>query len=158
MPKQQHPGIARLEAARFLTRRIGYKVIERTLRYWEQHGLLAPKYGGGRGIRTIYRLSDIVAASVVVTLRRDGASLQRVRRAMVHLRRLIPSIIDAPHAWRLAVTGAGEVVRIENNGTLLELTNQPGQVALSIINVGALAEDARKLIEEQEAKKHAAVA
>ena len=54
--------------------------------------------------------------------------MQRIKRALRELRTLILDVIDRPGAWRIAVTPAGDVVRIEDRTTVLELTTRtPGQ-------------------------------
>lgn len=120
-------GLNRLEAAAWVARRTGFPVLHTTLRNWERAGLLRNQQPGRR-LPCAYGVADLIRAEILATLRRDGAPLQRIKRALRALRALIPDVIERPGAWRLAVTPAGDVVRIEDATTVLELTTRtPGQ-------------------------------
>ena len=124
---QGQPGLNRREAAAWVTRRTGARVDHTTLRNWERGGLLRNQRPGRRS-PCAYNVADLIRAEILATLRRDGAPLQRIKRALRELRTLILDVIDRPGAWRIAVTPAGDVVRIEDRTTVLELTTRtPGQ-------------------------------
>lgn len=122
-------GLSRVHAAAFVSDRIGRRVPFPTLQHWERTGLLR-RQAPGRRRPSCYTIADLVRLEAIATLRRDGVSLQRVRRGVRELVKLIPNILDRPGDWRLAVTGSGEVVRLENPDTVLQLTRQPGQLAI----------------------------
>lgn len=125
-------GLSRTDAAAFVTRRTGHEVAHTVLAYWESQGLL-PKAGRGRGRWTParYTVRELVAAEIVARLRRDGASLQRVKKAKAALLRLMPELEGRPGEWRLAVTASGEVVRVQSLAEVMELsTRAPGQMLL----------------------------
>lgn len=139
-------GLSRTDAAAFVTRRTGHRVTHTVLAYWETQGLL-PRVGRGRGRWTPahYTVRELVAAEVVATLRRDGAPLQRVKKARGALLRLMPDLENRPGEWRLAVTAAGDVVRVEGLEQLMELsTRSPGQMLL--VNAGELVAAAQEEI------------
>src|SRR5690349_20228054 len=123
-------GLDRRRAAALLSQRIGRPIPYQTLRYWESRGLVKPTPAKCRGpaYPTRYRLQDLVAAEILATLRWRGASLHRLRRALRELAHIMPGISDAPQRWQLAVTPAGEVVRVESDTALLLLTRTPGQL------------------------------
>jgi hypothetical protein len=82
---------------------------------------------------------------MLCALRFEGASLQRLRKAFRELARIMPGIADAPPEWRLAVRPSGEVVRVESDLELLELTRKPGQLA-AVLDAGEIAREARALL------------
>ena len=133
-------GLNRLEAAAWVTRRTRFAVLHTTLRDWERGGLLRNQKPGRR-LPCAYGVPDLIAAEVIATLRRDGAPLQRIKRARHELSRLIPDILDRPGVWRLAVTPKGDVVRLEDGATVLELTGKtPGQYLF--LDAGEIAREA----------------
>src|SRR5262245_13728183 len=136
-------GLSRTEAARWVTRRTHYSVAHASLRNWERGGLLREQRPGRR-VPCSYRVPELIRAEVIAVLRRDGASLKRVRRALRALARLIPNILERRGDWRLAVDGAGELVRLESAQTLLALIETLGQpaVTLTVFDADAIARDA----------------
>ncbi len=119
------------------------------LRWWEQHHLVRPLLTPGRA-PTVYRTTDLVAAQALAVLRRDGAPLQRIRRALRALEGGVPEIIEQPGEWRLAVLTSGDVCRLEDAGRLLELTRRPGQLAV-FLNAGELVAAAHTAVEQKRA-------
>lgn len=145
-PKRSQ-GLHRLAAAAWVSRRTGYRVAHSVLRYWESRRLLRVQ-NPGRRTPACYDVSDLIRLEVVCTLRRDGASLQRIGRALRELTKLIPDILKRPGAWRLAVDARGNVVRIEGEQTLLELTTRtPGQLA--VFDAAEIAREARTALERK---------
>jgi uncharacterized protein (DUF433 family) len=63
---------------------------KRRLQYWDEHDFVRPSLaaGQGRGHRRLYAFGDLVDLRVASGLRREGASLQRIRRVVEHLRTL----------------------------------------------------------------------
>lgn len=71
------------EAVVSLTR-LTYRQID----YWATTGVVIPfKPGAGRGSRREYSFTDIVALRVAKKLKEDGISLQKIRKALVWLRK-----------------------------------------------------------------------
>lgn len=145
-------GIDRVRAAALISRRMGRPVAPTTLRYWERVGLLNPIPALCRGPHhpARYRLSDLVAAEMLCALRFEGVSLQRLRKALEEMARVMPGIVDAPPEWRLAVRPSGEIVRVESDLALLELTRNPGQLAV-VLDAGEIARCAREILETSHA-------
>jgi len=141
--------LSRTDAAAFVSRRTGRRVVHTVLAYWESQGLL-PRVGRGRGRWTpaLYTVRELVAAEIVARLRRDGASLQRVKRAKAALLRLMPELEGRHGSCSLAVTPSGDVVRAESIEQLMEIsTNTPGQMLL--LDAGELVKAARQEIEKR---------
>ena len=61
---------------------------QRQLTYWDATGLLKPS-GKGTGHRR-YTFPDVVAVKTVMALRGQGCSLQKIRKAVAHLRKGYP--------------------------------------------------------------------
>jgi DNA-binding transcriptional MerR regulator len=136
VPRQE---LSRTKAADFVSRRLGQKVAHTVLAYWEAQGLL-PKTGRGRGRWTpaIYTVRELVVAEVVARLRRDGASLQRVKKAKAALLRLMPELEVRTGELCLAVTSLGEAVLVQTLADVMQLfARAPGQMLLM---------DARELV------------
>ena len=134
-------GIDRNEAAAWAYDTTGYLVTEQTLRYWERQGVLRAQRPGRRNPCS-YGLDDLVKLRAVTELRRDGAPLQRVRKALRWLAVHLPDIKARPGAWRLAVTSTGEVVRIESDKQVLQLSRQGGQLAF--LDAGLFVREAKR--------------
>ena len=95
------------------------------LRYWDKLRLVQPSIQGTRGRpgrRRKYSFRDLVMLRVVVTLKKNGMSLQRIGRAWNYLRR---QGVD-PRDVRLTTDGAS-IFSVED-GSLLDLL-QEGQLA-----------------------------
>lgn len=62
----------------------------RQLQYWDERGFLAPSVSGGagRGRPRLYDFRDLVSLRVAADLRRQGISLQLIRKVHAHLRSL----------------------------------------------------------------------
>ncbi len=86
----------------------------RQLGYWAQTGLLRPSASDatGRGSRRKYTFRDIVAAMTILQLRERGCPLQKIRRAVVYLRKHYPSQPDAAILARLTLITDGQSVYI----------------------------------------------
>jgi DNA-binding transcriptional MerR regulator len=57
------------------------------LRYWDRIGLLKPsvKETAGRGFPRLYSEEDVTAAQIIGRLKREGASLQKIRKAVARI-------------------------------------------------------------------------
>ena len=121
-------GLNRTEAARWVSRVTGTKPVldSAYLAYWESRGLLR-KQSPGRRRPASYGVNDLLRVRLIVELRREGAPLQRIGRAVRALAKLAPEVLDYPARWRLAVDARGDVHRITDGNQLLALTNKPGQ-------------------------------
>jgi len=62
----------------------------RQLQYWDEQRFLSPSLRGGKGKgrRRLYDFRDLVSLRVAADLRRQGISLQLIRKAVAHLREL----------------------------------------------------------------------
>lgn len=146
MGSAQLTGMHRLEAAAWVSERTDYPVTESVLRFWEAGGILREKHPGRRR-PAIYGVHELVAACVVADLRRNGAPLQRVRRALHNLKRFLPDIAEKPAgAWRLAVLPNGDLVHLERDASVLRLTGQAGQGGFYFLEAGTHVRAAKKAL------------
>jgi DNA-binding transcriptional MerR regulator len=62
----------------------------RQLQYWDEQRFLSPSVSsrGGRGKMRLYSFRDLVSLRAAAALRRDGISLQQIRRVVEHLQGL----------------------------------------------------------------------
>jgi DNA-binding transcriptional MerR regulator/uncharacterized protein (DUF433 family) len=96
----------------------------RQLQYWDEQGFLSPslRRQAGRGRRRLYDFRDLVSLRVAADLRREGVSLQLIRKAVAHLREL-----DYQHPLsELRFWQEDSTLYFEEAGTVRE-ARRPGQ-------------------------------
>jgi DNA-binding transcriptional MerR regulator len=62
--------------------------------HWDRTGLVQPSIARaqGKGSRRVYSFLDVVAIKTAVALRREGISLQKIRRCVRYLREMYPHL------------------------------------------------------------------
>ncbi|GBD37479.1 putative HTH-type transcriptional regulator [bacterium HR36] len=62
--------------------------------HWDRTGLIRPSIAQahGKGSRRVYSFLDVIAVKTAVTLRREGISLQKIRRCLRYLREMYPQL------------------------------------------------------------------
>lgn len=136
----------RSRAAEWVSKATGYDVSLGSIRYWESGGLLRDQRPGNR-VPAEYRVDDLVRLRLIAELRREGAPLQRIRRAVRNLLNLFPELRDRPGAWHLAVLASGDMVHVQ--GDLFDLTRRPGQTGwLFLLDARQYVEDAERAVAE----------
>ena len=97
---------------------------QRQLRYWDQTGLLKPS-GKSTGHR-LYTFVDLVALKAIVALREQGPSLQKIRKAIDHLKQHYPDIQDSEMLASLMLLTDGENVYLRYDAAEIQevLTSQ----------------------------------
>lgn len=124
------------------------EVSYRKLIYWDQQGLVKPsvKPASGRGSRRLYGYADLLALKTVHSLREQGASLQRIRRCVLYLRKHLPDISKPLHFCTLVSDGES-IYLIEDEGTLLDTVRRQGQRAmLQLIKIETLDRQLREKV------------
>ncbi len=93
------------------------RVSRRQLQYWAQTDLVAPsaKTPGGHGR---YTFGDLVALKAAKRLIDSGVSVQRIRKSIRALRRVLPTV-ERPLA-ELVLVATGDVVLAFRDGTAFE--------------------------------------
>ena len=102
----------------------------RQLDYWARTGLVGSsiRQAAGRGSRRVYSFADLVALRVVGELRREGVSIQTIRRAVEWLRGHAHEPLKT-----LALTAHGtKIFALTEDPTKLIEATANGQVVLAI--------------------------
>ncbi len=85
---------------------------QRQIDYWARTGLLRPsgRDASGRGSRRRYTFQDLVAAQTIASLRRANCPLQKIRKAVRHVRAHYPDVSDTRRLSRLTLLTDGNNV------------------------------------------------
>lgn len=106
---------------------IGFSV--RQLDYWAQQGMIVPSIqeAHGSGTRKLYALDDLIQLQFIRQLKHYGWSTQKIRQAIVILRKVINDPNPLKHA-----------VLIHGNNTIFALckTKEGERIALDALNAG----------------------
>ena len=80
------------------------------LQHWDRTGIVRPsrKVGAGKGSRREYAFKDLVQLKVAKSLRDEGISLQKIRKALEYLRKHFPDV-KAPLAELRFVTNGVDI-------------------------------------------------
>jgi len=113
----------------------------RQLTYWHETGLLKPS-AKATGHRR-YTFPDIVVAKTVVALRRQGCALQKIRKAVLYLRRHYPKDASADVLSSLTLLTDGTTVYMQTDmKAIMEVVSK--QTVLWVVNVGKLIQEAKR--------------
>jgi len=93
------------------------KISRRQLQYWAQTDLIAPS-AQTRGGHGRYTFSDLVALKAAKRLIDSGVSVQRIRKSIRALRRLLPTV-ERPLA-ELVLVATGDIVLAFRDGTAFD--------------------------------------
>ncbi|MDE0169809.1 MAG: helix-turn-helix domain-containing protein [bacterium] len=100
------------------------------LRYWDSVRLVQPsiqKTGGRPGVRRVYSFRDLVQLRAVRSLKDNGMSLQRIRRAWGYLSR---NGVD-PRAVKLATDGVSVFQVAQDDDAIIDILRE-GQLAFFV--------------------------
>ncbi|MGB8383400.1 MAG: DUF433 domain-containing protein [Dermatophilaceae bacterium] len=104
------------------------------LRFWRKPGpagpLLLPS-GSEPGQRARYSYEDVVALRMFVRLR-QATSLQRIRRAVAHLRAKHPASHLSAHRLKAEPTGR-TIVWLSPDGDYIDVVERPGQPGFPVV-------------------------
>ncbi|MBN2124516.1 MAG: MerR family transcriptional regulator [Deltaproteobacteria bacterium] len=89
------------------------------LKYWGRIALVAPKINGRRAH---YSFKDIVRLRVLVSLRKNGLSLQKVRLGIVRLSEMLPE--DEPLSRLIIYTDGTDMIVVEKGQYFSAITKQ----------------------------------
>jgi DNA-binding transcriptional MerR regulator/uncharacterized protein (DUF433 family) len=127
----------------------------RQLQYWDEQGFLSPslRRKRGKGRRRLYDFRDLVSLRVAADLRKQGISLQLIRRAVAHLRDL--DYRHPPSELRFWQEDGN--LYFEEAGTVRE-ARQPGQtIAWFYVPLAAIVTELEHGIVELDARPHGQV-
>ncbi len=89
------------------------------LKYWVKISLVSPKK---KGKSSFYSFKDIVKLRVLVSLRRKGLSLQKVREGIINLSRMLPD--DEPLSRLIIYTDGVDMIVVEKGRYFSAITKQ----------------------------------
>ncbi len=102
-----------------------FNISESKLRYWAQTGFLNPSLR--KGARSYYSFSDLIGVKTAQDLSEKGLSLQKVRKNLSELRKLLPEeqkplsrLRIRSDGEQLVVMGEEAVFEVETRQTLLD--------------------------------------
>jgi DNA-binding transcriptional MerR regulator len=103
------------------------------LEHWDRSGIVKPsvKAGAGKGTRREYSFQDLVALKVAKRLREEGISLQKIRKALVWLRKNFPDVRQPLSELRLVTDGVNLFVLDRDPKKILDIL-KGGQFVFSL--------------------------
>jgi len=117
---------------------------QRQLTYWDTTGFLRPS-GKGTGHRR-YTFPDIVAVKTVIALRGQGCSLQKIRKAIKHLRKQYPHDAGPDVLASLTLLTDGKTVYMLTDAQeVMDAVSK--QTVWWLVNVGKLILEARQAMQ-----------
>lgn len=121
-------------------------VSQRCLDYWEERGVIQASFvaSSGKGSQRLYSFHDLVQISVVKELRDAGLSLQKIRKAIKVLRKKLKH--EGVLLKERFYTDGQTLHRITDDPRFLEDTLDQGQLVMSVIALGKLADLGRRLV------------
>jgi predicted RNase H-like HicB family nuclease len=116
------------------------------LNYWDKLNLAKPSIAGARGTgsRRIYSFVDLVCLRVTAKLKKEGISLQKIRKSMNYLSRHFPEY-DKPLANFVFLTDGSSIFVLTDKPNTVIDTLQEGQFVLSVA-VGYIAEETKEKV------------
>ena len=105
----------------------------RQVDHWATTGVVRPSVKGaaGKGSRREYAFRDLVALKVAKRLREEGISLQKIRKALVWLRRNFPDV-QAPLAELRLVTDGDTLFLVDRDLSRIMDVLKGGQFVFSL--------------------------
>ncbi len=106
------------------------------LKYWNKIGIACP---GKNGRACSYSFKDIIKLRVLVSLRKNGLSLQKVREGIANLSRLLPD--DEPLSRLVIYTDGTDMIVVEKGRYFSAITRQlyfrfdTEQISAEILNI-----------------------
>ncbi len=119
------------------------------LHYYERTGLIVPsiRKGQGRGIPKLYSVEDFIILRWLVSLQRDGISIQRFRDIIEFLKEKIPEAIKKPQNYVLITDGTSIQFFDKVSAKALDVLKDSGQY-LFVFPVGKIIEETEEAIKK----------
>ncbi len=119
------------------------------LHYYERTGLIVPsiRKGQGRGIPKLYSVEDFIILRWLVSLQRNGISIQRFRDIIEFLKEKIPDAIKKPQNYVLITDGTSIQFFDKVSAKALDVLKDTGQY-LFVFPVGKIIEQSEKAIKK----------
>ena len=119
------------------------------LDYYERTGLIVPSIRSrqGRGIPKLYSVADFIILRWLVSLQRNGISIQRFRDIIEFLKEKIPDAIKKPQNYVLITDGTSIQFFDKVSAKALDVLKDTGQY-LFVFPVGKIIEQSEKAIKK----------
>ena len=119
------------------------------LHYYERTGLIVPtiRKGQGRGIPKLYSVEDFIILRWLISLQRNGISIQRFRDIIEFLKEKIPDAIKRPQNYVLITDGTSIQFFDKVSAKALDVLKDTGQY-LFVFPVGKIIEQSEKAIKK----------
>ena len=124
----------------------GIRIDPVRLHYYEKTGLIkaSVRPAQGCGKHKLYSFSDLIMLRWFLQLRKQGLSMQKVRRGISYLRKNMPRYIERPLENELFfVTDGQDMFALVNGEDAISLVRTPGQKYF-----GVMVYDFKKMIED----------
>src|SRR5574341_45418 len=119
------------------------------LDYYERTGLIVPSIRSrqGRGIPKLYSVEDFIILRWLVSLQRNGISIQRFRDIIEFLKEKIPDAIKRPQNYVLITDGTSIQFFDKVSARALDVLKDTGQY-LFVFPVGKIIKQSEKAIKK----------
>jgi len=134
------------EVIALIQRLDGIKIDPVRLHYYEKTGLIQARVRSapGCGKHKLYSFADLVMLRWFLQLRKQGLSMQKVRRGISYLRKNMPRYIEKPFEHELFfVTDGQDMFALVNGEEAISLVRNPGQKFF-----GVMVYDFKKMIDD----------
>jgi len=134
------------EVIELIQRLDGIKIDPVRLHYYEKTGLIkaSVRSAQGCGKHKLYSFADLVMLRWFLQLRKQGLSMQKVRRGISYLRKNMPRYIEKPFEHELFfVTDGQDMFALVNGEEAISLVRTPGQKYF-----GVMVYDFKKMIDD----------
>ncbi len=114
----------------------GIRIDPVRLHYYEKTGLIraSVRPAQGCGKHKLYSFADVVMLRWFLQLRKQGLSMQKVRRGISYLRKHMPRFIEKPLENELFfVTDGQDMFALVNGEDVISLVRTPGQQFFGVI-------------------------
>jgi hypothetical protein len=117
------------------------------LYYYEHTGLIVPSIRGGqgRGIPKLYSIGDFIVLRWLVSLQKQGVSVQRFRGVVQFLKGKMPDVLKKPQNWVLITDGTSIQFFDKVSEKALDLLKDTAQY-LFVFPVGKMAKQSEEAI------------
>ena len=119
------------------------------LDYYERTGLIIPsiRSGQGRGIPKLYSVEDFIILRWLVSLQRQGISVQRFRNIVEFLKEKLPGVFKKPQNYVLITDGTSIQFFDKVSAKALDVLKDSGQY-LFVFPVGKIIEQSERAIKK----------
>lgn len=125
------------------------------LQYWDEQGIIKPSVpASGKGTRRLYTFHDLVQLKTAKSLKHGGLSLQKLRKALVFLRREFPDVEKPLAELKFLTDGETVFCLTDDQKVILDLLNK--QNVWSFL-FGEMVEELKGNIKKVAAKKELSV-